>query len=224
MTILAFGCSIMHGAETVTGHQNIENTKYSYSQLIADHMGVDCINHAVCGMSNEGIFHNFFDTIEKHTDISMVLIGWTSHVREYWRCEGRDWFVIPSWCATTTDVNTPHEFFTDYIDDNIDQHPRICSDNLDYMPPLGQLYELLLRYKFDPIEYAKKTKTYTKAVKEYCKSKNIRLIETSAMMEPPADISMVNLNYVGNWRKTLGHPTREEHQEIAKQLIEIYKL
>ena len=75
MTILAFGCSIMHGAETVTGHQNIENTKYSYSQLIADHMGVDCINYAVCGMSNEGIFHSFLDNVEKHNDIMVLTTG-----------------------------------------------------------------------------------------------------------------------------------------------------
>jgi len=70
MTILAFGCSIMHGMELVTNSQNVENTKYSYSQLIANHLDVECTNYAVCGLSNEGIFHSFFENIEKQDDVT----------------------------------------------------------------------------------------------------------------------------------------------------------
>lgn len=216
MTILAFGCSVMHGAELVTGYQNPENTKYSYSQLVANHLGVDCKNYAVCGLSNEGIFHSFFDNIEKHKDITLVMIGWTSCVREYWEFEGRKWFIIPSWCHTTKNIHSPNLFFKDYVDQDVNLNPRVCADEKEYLDILSDQYNFLMRHKFDFGEYKKKTMHYIKSIEEYCKSKNIKLVETCCLVDLPG---MINLNNVGKWRQGMGHPTLDDHKQIAEQIL-----
>ena len=51
---------------------------------------------------------------------------------------------------------------------------------------------------------------------------NIKLIETTSMT--PIDDISIHIDNIGPWRKTLGHPTANDHQLIAKQIIEQYKL
>ena len=61
--ILAFGCSITHGADLVKSNQHEENIKYSYPNIVAQSLGIECKNYAVCGISNEGIFHKVLDRL-----------------------------------------------------------------------------------------------------------------------------------------------------------------
>lgn len=222
--ILAFGCSVTHGAELEYPNQHDDNILNSYPQLVANYLDVSCVNHAICGISNEGIFHKLLDTVANYQtgQISAVIVGWTSNFREYWQCDDRSWFIIPSWCATSKDIKQPYKFFTDYTDKDINQYPRVCSDDLEYMDQLGQLYELITKYKFDAKEYIRKKQHYIDMTRLYCQSRDIKLIETSCMYSVD-DIS-IHIDNIGNWRSTLGHPTKDDHQEIAKNIIKAYKL
>jgi hypothetical protein len=219
-TIYAFGCSVTHGAELVHSYTHEENTPFSYPNLVAQTLGVECKNYAVCGISNEGIFHKVLDTIPKYSDVTTVIVGWTSDLREYWKCDERDWFIIPSWCATTCDGTLP--YVKDYTDTDINLYPRVCVDDITYTQPLSDLYELTVKYKFDAVEYNRKKQHYVEMVRLYCKTYNIKLIETTSMA--PVDDINIHIDNIGSWRKTLGHPTANDHQIIAKQIIEQYKL
>lgn len=220
MTVLAFGCSVTHGAELAHPYQHDDNTIGSYPQLVANYLTVDCVNYAVCGISNEGIFHKVLDTISKYSEITTVIVGWTSDLREYWKCDGRDWFIIPSWCATTRDGTLP--YVKDYSDTDINLHPRVCVDDITYTQPLSDLYKLTVKYKFDAVEYDQKKQHYVEMVRLYCKDHTIKLIETTSMT--PVDDISIHIDNIGTWRKTLGHPTANDHQMIAKQIIEQYNL
>lgn len=220
MTILAFGCSITHGAELAYPYQHNDNIIGSYPQLVANYLNVDCDNYSVCGISNEGIFHKVLDTIPKYSNITTVIVGWTSDLREYWKCDDRDWFIIPSWCATTRDGTLP--YVKDYTDTDINLHPRICVDDITYTQPLSDLYELTVKYKFDTNEYARRKQHYIDIIRLYCKDRNIKLIETTSMV--PVDNISIYIDNIGQWRKTLGHPSNKDHQLIAEQIIKEYKL
>lgn len=217
MTILAFGCSVTHGAELVHPDQHKDNTKFSYPNLIADALGVDCINLAKCGNSNERIFHDVISTVSmpEYLNVKTIVVGWTSTVRESWIADGREWFFIPSWCATT--ATGKFNYFKDYTDADINLHPRLCADDDRYLTPLAQIYESFMRYKFDISEYETKKLHYINSIRRFCESQGIKLIETSCM----GDVSDIqfNLDKFGTWRHGLGHPTRQDHEQIAQQIL-----
>ena len=216
--ILAFGCSVTHGAELVHSNQHEDNVKYSYPNLVANTLGVDCKNYSVCGISNEGIFHNIVNTLVRYNsqEITLVIVGWTSTMREYWRTENREWFIIPSWCATA-DAGQPFTQFKDYTDSNIDLHPRICSDQAEYLAPLATIYDTITRYKFDIEEYENKKSNYIDMTRILCKDKGVRLIETCCL----GSVGSININLdnFGTWRQGLSHPTKIEHEQIAQQIL-----
>jgi len=215
MTILAFGCSVTHGAELVTSDQNEANTKFSYPNLIADALGTDCLNLAICGISNEQIFHNVINATVNHIKVDAVIVGWTSTVREYWQADGRIWQFIPSWCATTATGKFNH--FKDYIDADINLHPRLCADEEQYLEPLAEMYKYLTRYKFDIDEYDIKKQNYISSIRRYCDQHSYKLIETCCLGDVE-DIPF-KLDTIGTWRQGLGHPTREDHKQIAQQVL-----
>lgn len=216
--ILAFGCSVTHGADLVYPNQHEENIQYSYPNIIADALGVECKNYAVCGMSNEGIFHNVVNTLirYKKQDITAVIVGWTSTMREYWQTDGREWFVIPSWCATT-EKNNQLRYIRDYTDKDINAHPRMCSDREEYLESLAKVYDTIVRYKFDVEEYEMKKSNYIDLTRLLCKEKNVRLIETCCL----GSVGSININIdnFGTWRQELSHPTRQDHQQIAQHIL-----
>lgn len=216
--ILAFGCSVTHGADLVYPNQHEENIQYSYPNIVAQGLGVECKNYAVCGISNEGIFHNIINTLVRYKkqDITAVIVGWTSTVREYWRTGDREWFVIPSWCATSEQQNQL-KYFKDYIDENVNAHPRICSDKQEYLIPMGEIYNTITRYKFDIEEYESKKSNYIDMIRLLCEEKNVRLIETCCL----GSVGSININIdnFGTWRQGRGHPTQEDHQQIAQHIL-----
>lgn len=220
--ILAFGCSITHGCELVHSYQHADNTVGSYPQLVADHVGTSCINYSLCGISNEGIFHMIMDKIPHYNDVDTVIVGWTSSMREYWRANGRHWFVIPSWCATMEDVETKPTHVKDYNEGvDINSHPRIVTDDESYLGELDTAYKFMTKHKFDNYEYQLKKRHYIESIRTLCNSKNIKLIET-ANLEPEDDIKIFT-DDIGKWRDIrIDHPNKLEHEIIAKQIIEQY--
>jgi|LakMenEpi03Aug12_release.lakeMendotaPanAssembly.Ray.scaffolds.fasta_scaffold332031_2 hypothetical protein len=216
--ILAFGCSVTHGAELVHANQHEDNVKYSYPNLVANTLGVECKNYSVCGISNEGIFHNVVNTLVRYKsqEITLVIVGWTSTMREYWRTDNREWFIIPSWCATA-EKGQPFTQFKDYTDSNINLHPRICSDRAEYLDPLATIYDTVTRYKFDSEEYETKKSNYVDMTRILCQQRGVRLIETCCM----GSIGSININVdnFGTWRQGLGHPTKKDHEQVAQQVL-----
>jgi hypothetical protein len=216
--ILAFGCSVTHGAELVYDYQSDENIRYSYPNLIAQALGVECKNYAVCGISNEGIFHKVIDTLirYKSKDITAIIVGWTSTVREYWCTDSREWFIIPSWCATAKQgQHLTH--FKEYTIGDINLQPRICSDQEEYLEPLANIYDIITRYKFDINEYENKKSNYIDMIRLLCQDKGVRLIETCCL----GSVGSININLdnFGSWRQSRGHPTREDHEQIAQHIL-----
>jgi len=216
--ILAFGCSVTHGADLAYPNQHEENVKYSYPNIVAKTLGVDCKNYAVCGISNEGIFHKVVDTLVRYksSEITAVIVGWTSTMREYWSADEREWFIIPSWCATSAkDSQLKH--FKDYTDEDVNSHPRLCADREDYIDPLSDVYEVITRYKFDIEEYERKKSNYIDMTRLVCKEKNVRLIETCCL----GSVGSININIdnFGNWRQGKNHPSKEDHQQVAQHIL-----
>ena len=227
--ILAFGCSITHGCELVHSYQHADNTVGSYPQLVADHVGTSCINYSLCGISNEGIFHMIMDKVPQYNDVDTVIVGWTSSMREYWRANGRHWFVIPSWCATMEDVETKPTHIKDYNDGDIlgdqlidfSQTPRVVSDEEQYLKELEQGYTFITKNKFDEHEYKLKKQHYIESIRQYCQIRHIKLIET-ANLEAVDGINIFT-DDIGKWRNyRIDHPNKLEHEIIAKQIIEQY--
>lgn len=216
--ILAFGCSVTHGAELVSPHQDPANTKFSYPNLIANALGVECHNYAECGISNEGIFHKTINVLDvtSSSDITAVIVGWTSTVREYWICDDREWFFIPSWCATKQ-VDKEFKYFKDYSHTDINLHPRLCADEEYYLTELEQMYNFISKYKFDIEAYNCKKLNYIASIRDYCRLYDIKLIETCCLGDEPG--IRFKLDEFGTWRQGLGHPTKQDHEQIAQQIL-----
>lgn len=216
--IIAFGCSVTHGADLVYSGQHIENVEFSYPNLIANALGKVCYNMAVCGNSNERIFHSAAEVIKDadQYEISAVIVGWTSTVRESWYADGRDWFFIPSWCATKKD-HTELQYFKDYTDKDINLHPRICADEEQYLEPLSKMYDYLTRYKFDIEQYERKKRTYVETLRMIAKHQQVKLIETCCLGHVQG--VSIDIDDFGTWRTGLGHPTKQDHEQIAQQIL-----
>jgi hypothetical protein len=218
MTVLAFGCSVTHGAEIAALGNSKDNIPFSYPALVAKYLGVDCVNQAFCGNSNENIFHGAIDTIPQYDNITAVIVGWTSIEREVWQCDGRTWQFIPSWCATTKNVWKPFI----WIEPRSGTQPQRCADKQEYIQVLDNIYEFLIKYKFDSTVYSKKRDNYISTLRAYCKTNNIKLIETCW-----SDViaETVNIGAIGTWYPAMQrHPNADEQKMFAEQIINHYKL
>ena len=223
MTILAFGCSVAHGIDIITTGNSEKNLEYSYPNLIAKHLKVNCESWAFAGNSNENMFYQFMENVSKFNkeEITAVVVGWTSPVREVWKCEGRYWQFIPNWCYTNNDLLKPILFLKD-PEVNTPTAPRVCSDREEYMAVLENFYDNLMRYKFDIKEYSKKRQCYITAIRNYCQLHKIKLIETC--WDGEIEGVDINIGLISPWASECRHPTKEEHALVAKQIIDHYKL
>ena len=219
MTLLAFGCSVTHGTEIAAPGNSKDNIPYSYPALVARHLGVDCVNRAFCGNSNENIFHDVIDTISHHENVTAVIVGWTSIEREVWNCDNRLWQFIPSWCGTSTSEWQQYM----YIVPGLGTTPKKCADKEEYLPVLDNIYNFLIKYKFDYEVYRQKRDNYVRALRSYCKLKNINLLETC--WADNLDGHAVNIGAIGKWYPAMKrHPNVDEQRLFAKQIIADYKL
>lgn len=84
-TLVAIGCSHTSGSELYNGvSEHPENRKLAYPKKIADKLGMDYINIAINGGSNDYIFRSTIEFINNNLrDIQnyRFLIGWTSSLR-----------------------------------------------------------------------------------------------------------------------------------------------
>lgn len=222
-TIYAFGCSVTHGAELASVNASEENVLGSYPVKIAQRLKLQCENWAIPGNSNENIFHNFMTVIPQAKDIAFVIVGWTSPIRETWIADGRLWQFIPGWCASMMDNTKEFTHVRDPKPKWTELAPRMVSDGQEFLSLLEQQYDFLSRYKWDINEYLKKREHYAQAVRAYCSSHGIKLIET-VWYDYPLNGVGIDLSSISDWLKNGRHPSYQEHETIADMIIKHYKL
>jgi len=222
MTLLAFGCSVAHGADLVHLYESEKNTELSYPNLVANQLGIDCKNYAVNAISNEGIFHKILELTPQHKDITAIIVGWTSDVREHWHCEGRDWFFIPNSAGCMMRTAAPENkvnwktswWTTDKFHSPKSGLVATFTDNRTYLDPVMKYYEFLIKYKVDFDEYAKKRQHYVETIRLYCQSKGITLIETYWAGNSDGN------GLILSWEDLTSHPGVSDHEHFANQIVD----
>lgn len=216
--ILAYGCSVTHGADLVHPGQHLSNLEFSYPNLVAKALKVPCHNMALCGNSNEEIFHSALEILKDadQYEITAIIVGWTSAVRESWQADGRGWFFIPSWCATQKFGNEL-KYFKDYTDLDINTNPRLCADEEQYLEILSSMYNYIAKYKFDIEQYERKKQSYIKSIRLAAEHHKVKLIETCCLGDVKDVI--IKIDDFGSWRMGMGHPTKQDHEHIAQQIL-----
>jgi hypothetical protein len=196
--LIICGCSITHGAETVNGFMHADNIKNSYSNHIASWLGLDLINVALSGGSNEYIFHSLLEEINKieATDIHSVVAAWTAVGRLHWVNKGRHWFFIPGWASSMKNL----------YDWEYHQHHSkavyITGDSDDILETLHDQHQFFIDNYLDDLSYLKKKlDNFKSALQTYCDHKKIKFI---------------SIDIFDEWRMGR-HPTAQEHLNLAKE-------
>lgn len=206
MKLLVSGCSMTHGAELYNGFMHPNNVKLSYSQHVADALGVENLNVAMSAGSNEYIFHSLMENILNHDDIHSVIAMWTTTGRKYWKCNGRHYSLVGNSALSMVDlVNFKRH-------DKGTNGPNIVGDSAEIVDVLEKHIPFFVTNYYDHNEELKKLNHYQESLKSLCKLKNIKLINLDWTSYP----SFVNLMMTGK------HPTADKHKELAKHILSNY--
>jgi len=201
MKFLVSGCSITQGAELNNGFANPENVKQSFSAYLAKRLDLELVNIALPGGSNEYIFHSIVDALEKHSDISNVLVVWTSPTRLYWKSHNRHFFVMPLWSSSMIDFNFK-------MHDARQGDVWITGDNKQIVDTLSGMHKFFVDNYFDVSELSIKTKHYDTCLQHLCQAKNIKYLGL--------DVSDIT----GCWDNQPRHPNAEEHKKISQFIFD----
>lgn len=206
--LIAFGCSVTHGCELVSGAYHPDNIQNSYPNLLAQDLGIECDNRAIPGASNDYIFH---DALSHDTQDAIVLVCWTSLVREYWVNEGLHWFFIPNWGAC----------FRELKHDTVEVHPRnskIVTDDVDLLDATADYYEFFMRHKTDADAYKKKIQNFHDSLQAVMAARSTPVIELSCIYTQLPGVESID----GEWTRWGRHPDLAEHRAIADRLRQKY--
>lgn len=204
MKLLVSGCSVTHGAELHTGFMSDKNVEQSFSAHLAKDLGLELINVALSGGSNEYIFHSVIDAITKHTDITQVLVVWTFPLRLHWKAQGRHYFILPSWASSMIDL------------ENFDMHDKrannvwFTGDSDSIVDTLADSHKFFVEHYFDQSELLAKKTHYDLCLKQLCLNKSLSYHSLCV------DDIFKFLNISPR------HLTAEEHKSTAKFLYEQY--
>ena len=205
MKLLVSGCSVTHGAEIYKGFMHPENVKKSYSQHLANKLGLELLNVAMSAGSNEYIFHSIVDQIQKYNDIDSVLVMWTSTDRIYWKCNNRHYFILGHMATSKVDC-------FNYIKHEKNVNGAwFTGDDDDIVNKLAEVHKFFVMDYFDKKEALAKLQNYSMLLDVLCNQKNIKLIQLTWK-----DIRDV---WGSNPQK---HPTVEEHEKIADLIYTRY--
>jgi hypothetical protein len=204
MKLLVSGCSITHGAELHNGFMSDENVKQSFSAHLAQQLDLQLVNVALSGGSNEYIFHSVVDAVTKHSDIAQVLVVWTSHLRLYWKAQGRHYFILPSWASSLIDL----ENFV--MHDKQKNNVWFTGDSDSIVDTLATSHKFFVEHYFDQTELLAKKTHYDLCLKQLCLNKNLSY----------RSLCIDDIFKFLNIRAR--HLTAEEHKITAKFLYEQY--
>ena len=205
--LFAFGCSVTHGCELVNSAQDPRNILGSYPALLANHLGIEYKNFAVCGASNEYIFHKIFEHLDEITSNDILLVCWTSYIRECWINDNKHWFFIPSWGACLDRLEHNGVRVADC------EGAKMISDMEFMLNPVADYYKLFVRYKTDIAPYKQKLNHYSEAIGNL----NIPTIELSCIGTQVN--RAINIDSLANNLSQGLHPSAEEHQNIANFIV-----
>jgi hypothetical protein len=209
--LIVAGCSITHGSETYNSFMHLENVKHSYSQHIADYLGVDLDNIALAGVGNDHIFQSTVTAIKNNKNIHSVIVAWTSCQRLSWINKGRHWFFIPGWASSVDNVFE----FNPINEESAGVH--FTSDQFELMTDLKTQHKFLVdNYLDDLSELKVRLLNYSTAIQAICQERNIKLVELSSLLPEVGYFFDPN----GAWRIEGRHPSKLEHQAIADEIIE----
>jgi len=204
MKLLVSGCSITHGAELYNGFMHPENIKKSYSQHLANKLGLELLNVALSAGSNEYIFHSIVEQIEKNNDIDSVLVMWTTTGRIYWKCKNRHYFILGNFASSMIDL-------VDFkMHDKTVNGSWFTGDNDNIVNKLAEMHKFFVTDYFDNNEEYAKLKNYSTVLTALCAQKKIKLIQLTWK-----DIKEV-------WKLSQAHPTVLEHEKIADLIYARY--
>lgn len=207
-SIVAFGCSVTHGCELVSGAYDPENIPGSFPNQLASRLNIACENLALPGGSNEEIIHRIYD---HELSNRIVVVCWTSLIREYWHADGRHWFFIPNWGACFD--NLQHKFI--HIDE---RNPRIVAEDKEMLPVTSDYYDFFMQYKTDEATYLRKMRNYQRQFHLLMAETQTPYIELSCIYNNLPGVKNID----GVWTQEGRHPDQEEHLALANQLYNEY--
>ena len=207
MKLLVSGCSMTHGAELYNNFMHPNNVKLSYSQHIADALGIENLNVALSASSNEYIFHSLIENILAHDDIHSVIVMWTTTGRKYWKCNNRHYFVNGNFASSMVD---PVNF---EMHDKESNGVWITGDSDDIVNQLSQHLPFFITNYYDHYEEYRKLQHYSESLKALCDTKNLKLIELNFLT-----VDTVCPGVLDKQR----HPDAIEHKMIAEYILNTY--
>ena len=214
--LIVAGCSIAHGCETYNDFMHSENVSRSFSQHLADQLGVNLSNIALSGASNDYIFFSAIQEIEKSKNIHSIVVSWTSINRLCWNNNNRYWMFIPKW-ATSVERYSNHEF-ANWKRNIRDGNISFNSDRPEDIDVLKFQHRFFVdNYLNDLDTLTERLQVYRIALQAVCKEKDIKLVEIT-----PFDLSIDVYRYgLGQaWNNKARHPTKEEHRIIAQEIFD----
>lgn len=207
MKLLVSGCSMTHGAELYNNFMHPNNVKLSYSQHVADRLGIENLNVAMSAGSNEHIFHSLVENILAHDDIHSVIVMWTTTGRKYWKCNNRHYFVNGNFASSMID---PVNF---EMHDKKSNGAWITGDSDEIVDRLSQHLPFFVTDYYDEKEELEKLNHYKETVKALCDTKGLNLINL--------DFSTIH-NVCPGALSQRDHPNADEHKKLAEHILSNY--
>lgn len=204
-TLLVSGCSVTHGAELYNNFMHPENVKQSFSQHLANKLECELVNVALSASSNEYIFHSLVQSIQKLQDIHSVIVVWTGTGRAYWNTKGRHYFFLGNFASSMVD---PVNF---KMHDKSVNNCWFTGDNDFIVEKISEAHRFFVTDYFDHSRETNMLNDYKFALKEICKSLNIKLIS----------LEWNNIS-IGDWLQCHRHPNANEHVQIADLIYKKY--
>ena len=214
--LIVAGCSVAHGCETYNGFMHPENVRKSFSQHLANRIGVNLCNIALSGASNDYIFFSAIQELEKSKNIHSLIVSWTSISRLTWNNNNRYWMFIPGW-ATSIERYSNHEF-AEWKRNIQDGSTSFNSDRPEDIDILKSQHRFFIdNYLYDLNTLTERLQVYRIALQAICKERDIKLVEIT-----PFNLSngVYRYGHGQPWNIRARHPTKEEHVLIAQEIFD----
>lgn len=207
--LLVSGCSVTHGTEIFNKFYHPKNIEGSFSQHLANKLGVELKNVAMPGSSNEYIFHSIIQSLDSNTDSVIVL--WTSTGRLYWQANARHYFFLGNFASSMSDIL---EFSTN---EKLMHSSNIngcwyTGDSDEVVNHIAEAHKFFVTDYFDHDYENQKLKDYQIALDLICQAKGIQLTQ----------LTWDDVSDIGSWCKENRHPNLHEHQQIAERIYKKY--
>lgn len=137
--LIAFGCSFTYGEalpDNVSLRYNIKPSQYAWPNILANKMGLECVNMGECGASNKKICHNIHHFDFQQNDF--IVIMWTTDNRScVFHNQKKFMRILPGDMTLSPDhllkghTNRKTKLFYQFFETDYDSHyDKYCRVNL----------------------------------------------------------------------------------------------